>query len=702
MKYANQLILLTLLLIAFILRDSIHFSTNLLSLFASKESIKTINIAGQLGYSKEMLIAVKGFDLRAKYKIIKIAKELRQNPYIERVDTNTLPSEKLQSYYKKYFPILADFNNSTLSASIIKNRLQTIYKNQLENSLYTPVDKYDPLELFKLNIQDNKGNTKGGMLSLGNYGYMIRATTKVSPSQLQNAKKLYETVKNILEKYPDTVAFAPFFYTVENSTAIEKDVKKILLISTLVLIIVYYLLIKNIRLLFHALITLSSSIIFATIVCTQIFESFSLLSIAFGTSITTISIDYLLHYYFHGFDRLKKSIDKSVLLGFLTTSTAFFVFSFIPIPIISQISTFALISLSFSYTVFTFVFPHLGFKSYKNNDTCRPLKLKIPASVFLIISIALIIYAFINFRFDGNLRHLDYQNQKLTSIENLFKSNLSNQLKPVIVQGKSIEELLGNLHKLHKQIPDTFSIASFAIDKNSCKEKEEILKNYDFKQLNLLINKKAEETGFKADYFKDAYNFTTNLPSCDVKQIDFDIFKEYHLSIVKNGDYYYTFAMVSDLDKATSNQFVKSIDTKAFFNKTLNTMYKEMIFYSFLAIFIIMVLIALSVRKRFVYAINYILFPLSLTLALLVTTTEINVLHLFSMVILIAIGIDYGIYMTHTQKPSQTIKAVKYSLLSTFAGFGVLIFSSINALHSIGTVITTAMLAIFILIEVMQ
>ena len=153
MKYANQLILLTLLLIAFILRDSIHFSTNLLSLFASKESIKTMNIAGQLGYSKEMLIAVKGFDLRAKYKIIKIAKELRQNPYIERVDTNTLPSEKLQSYYKKYFPILADFNNSTLSESIIKKRLETIYKNQLENSLYTPVDRYDPLELFKLNIR---------------------------------------------------------------------------------------------------------------------------------------------------------------------------------------------------------------------------------------------------------------------------------------------------------------------------------------------------------------------------------------------------------------------------------------------------------------------------------------------------------------------------------------------------------------------
>ncbi len=702
MKYINQLILLILLIVAFVVKDSMHFSTNLLSLFTSKESAKTIDIANQLGYSKEMLIAVKGFGLKSKYEIIKIAEELKKNPYIERIETNTFPSDKLQSYYKTYFPILADFNNSTLSDKTIKNKLQTIYKNQLNNTLYTPINRYDPMGLFKLNIQNNKENTRGDMLSLGNYGYMIRAVTKVSPSELKKAKKLYKTVKKILKKYPNTVAFAPFFYTVENSTIIKKDVEKLLLISTIMLIIVYYLLIKDIRLLLQTLITFSSSTLFATIVCTQIFKNFNLLSIAFGTSITAISIDYLLHYYFHGFEYLKKHINKSVLLGFLTTFAAFFVFSFIPVSIISQISTFALISLSFSYIIFTFVFPHLGFKSYQNNDSYKQCKLKIPASVFFIISIILFIYSFANFKFDNNLRDLDYQNKKLNSIEKLFKSNLSNQLKPVIVQGKSIENLLENLHKLHKQIPNTFSIASFVIDKKSCEEKKEILKNYNFKRLNILINKNAKEIGFRNNYFKDAYKFTSNLPSCNIKNIDFNIFKQYHLYIVKNGNYYYTFAMVSNLKKAISNRFVKALNTKTFFSKMLNTIYKEMMLYSLLAIFIIIILIALSVHERFIYAINYILFPLSLTLALLVTITKINILHLFSMVMLIAIGIDYGIYMSHTKKLSQTIKAVKYSLLSTFAGFGVLVFSSINALHSIGIVITTAMLAIFILIEVMQ
>ena len=702
MKYINQLILLVLLIVAFILKDSMHFSTNLLSLFTSKESVKMINIANKLGYSKEMLIAVKGFDLKSKYEIINIAKKLRKNPYIKRVETNTFPSEKLQSYYKRYFPILANFNNSTLSDKTIKNKLQTIYKNQLNNTLYTPVNKYDPLELFKLNIQSNKENTRGDMISLGNYGYMIRITTKISPSELGKAKKLYKTVTKILKKYPNTVAFAPFFYSVENSTIIKKDVEKLLIISTIMLIIVYYLLIKDIRLLFQTLITFSSSTLFATIICTQIFKNFNLLSIAFGTSITAISIDYLLHYYFHGFEYLKKHINKSVLLGFLTTFAAFFVFSFIPVSIISQISTFALISLSFSYIIFTFVFPHLGFKSYQNNDSYKQFKLKIPASVFFVISIILFVYSFANFKFDNNLRDLDYQNKKLNSIEKLFKSNLSNQLKPVIVRGKSIENLLENLHKLHKQIPNTFSIASFVVDEKSCKEKKETLRKYNFKRLNMLINKDAKKIGFKKGYFKNAYKFVSKLPSCDIKYIDLNIFKDYHLYIVKNGNYYYTFAMVSNLKKAISNHFVETIDIKTFFNKILNTIYKEMMFYSFLAIFIIIILIALSVHNRFIYAINYILFPLSLTLALLVTTTKINILHLFSMVILIAIGIDYGIYMSHTQKLSQTIKAVKYSLLSTFAGFGILVFSSINALHSIGIVITTAMLAIFILIEVMQ
>jgi predicted exporter len=89
-------------------------------------------------------------------------------------------------------------------------------------------------------------------------------------------------------------------------------------------------------------------------------------------------------------------------------------------------------------------------------------------------------------------------------------------------------------------------------------------------------------------------------------------------------------------------------------------------------------------------------------MAILTTFVSVNIMHLFSLIILVAIGIDYGIYMSNSSKPRNTMLAISYSLLSTFAAFGVLIFSSIVALNSIGVVISLGCGAIFILIKVMR
>jgi predicted exporter len=60
--------------------------------------------------------------------------------------------------------------------------------------------------------------------------------------------------------------------------------------------------------------------------------------------------------------------------------------------------------------------------------------------------------------------------------------------------------------------------------------------------------------------------------------------------------------------------------------------------------------------------------------------------------IVLAIGIDYGIYMNEPTLSHNTTLAIIYSLISTFAGFGVLALSQINSLYSIGM---TAIIGIF-------
>lgn len=702
-KYLNFIILFILLSVGVLLKDSIHISTNLLSLFATKESVEKLTIANNLGYSKEMLIAVKGFDKRAKKEVREISKKLKQLKHINFVQSSIVPTQEIQEYYKDYYPILAAFNDTYITKEQVSQKLQALYDAQLTSIFYSSINKNDPLALFELeNIKATGISHKGEFITLGEYGFLIRVMTDISPSQMNEAKELYNEVHTQLREYPEVVAFAPFFYTVENSTKIQADVQWIIVLSTVVLLLIYYLLIKNIRLLSQTVIALFSSMVFASLVSTIFIENFNILSLAFGMSLTAVSIDYLLHYHFHNFYEKSQKIDKNVLYGYLTTVSAFVIFSFIPIPLIAQISSFAVLSLSFAYVLFTFVFPRLGLKRYEEVRKTEGVKRekKVPALLFFVLSLALFAYSAFNFKLDSNIRNLDYQNLHLLEAEKLFKSNSRAKLTPVIVQAPTQERLIEELHELQTLLPDTFSLATFVKDKQNCQKRQEALKAYDFERLGRLVNAEASKIGFKEDYFKNAYSFVSPLAPCDVKELD--VFKTYGLSLYHDENIYYTMALVSDVKKIQMLPFITNINVKEMFNKSAQKMYNDLLYFGAIVLIIIFVLLLLSVRARFIYAINYILFPLSFTVAILVSLDAINIMHLFSLIILIAIGIDYGIYMSNSEKPSNTMLAIKYSLLSTIAAFGVLIFSTIVALNSIGIVITLGCAAIFILIKAMK
>ncbi|MCF6308975.1 MAG: hypothetical protein L3J19_00645 [Sulfurimonas sp.] len=699
MKYSNYIIFALLLGVAFLIKDKVNISSNLLSLFASKESIEKLDIASKLGYSKEMLIAVKGFDNSAKTKVYELAQELKTINGIKSVQLTLSPSDAQLQYYRNNFIYLASFNDKMQSVQSVHKKLQESFDSMTRDIFYTSIDKKDPLKLFNLTNTSNLSH-KGEFLTLGEFGYLIRASTDVSASQMKQAKLLYERVHTVLAKYPDAISFAPFFYTVENSNEIKDDVKWIVVLSSLVLILIYFILIKNIKLLSHTLFALLSSMLFATILSTIMYSSFSVLSLAFGMSITAVSIDYLFHYYFHNFYKNNKAIDKNVLYGFLTTTAAFVIFSFIPIPIISQISFFAVASLSFAYLLFTFVFPKLQIQEYKQNILINESSKKLSSSVFFMFSVVLLGISYYNLNVDNNIRNLDYQNTKLMKTEEFFKSSIQTNLQPIIVQATTKDELISNLHLLHQKLPNSFSLASFVQDKKSCEKRKKQLESYDFDSLNAMINKEASRVGFKDGYFKESYIFTKSLAEC--KTPDLEIFNSYNLYVYNDKNTYYSIALVDDVSKASLFDFVTNIDIKEMFAKQSQQMYSDLGLYSLLVISAVFVLLAISVKEKFLYAINYVIFPSSFVLAVLSIFYTINLMHLFSIIILIAIGIDYGIYMSNSNKRSNTVLAIRYSLLSTFAGFGVLVFSSIVALESIGMVISLGVISIFLLIRNMK
>ncbi len=699
MRYINFIIFAFLLLNAFFLRDSIHISTNLLSLFAPKESIKILYIANKLGYSKELFIAVKGFDEDAKKELQDIVKELQLLEEIQNITYTINPPEEIKLYYKKYYPLIASFDDENISENMIKKRLTVLYNRQLHSFFYQPINKNDPLDLFHMHKSMDVAQ-KSGYLVLDNYGYLIKANTNVDPSQVKRAEKLYREIQDIVSKYPQTIAFAGFFYTVENSTEIKNDVKYIVAFSVLILLLIYLVMLRDKKLLLQTVTTQVSSMLFATLVCATTIENFGALSLAFGVSLSSISIDYLFHYYFHNFYHQKKLFDKNVFFGFATTMSAFLIFSFIPIPLIAQISIFAVYSLTFAYIMFTFAFKFIDIKKFSATNIELKEYHKVPAFIITLISIILLTYSIAHMQYNENIRTLDYQNIKLQNIQHLFESANKTKLFPVIVEASSKDKLLKNLHTLKDATEESFSLANFVLDYQTCQQRKKILQSYDFKHLNKELSTEASIIGFRDSYFKNSYKLVQNLPAC--RNVNLAIFKNYNLSVYQEKSKYYTIAMVDDVNKIQKYDFVKIVNVKYMFAQVASKMLKDIVKYSSIVLLIIFIFLLVSVKQKILYALNYIVFPVALSFFIISLFYEINIMHLFSFIILIAIGIDYGIYMSNTKKLKYTMLAIQYSLLSTFAAFGVLVFSSINALYSIGIVISIGISAIYFLTKVMR
>ncbi len=699
MKYSNYLVLVLLLLGGVLLKDSIHISTNILSLFASKDSLEKLRIANELGYSKEMFVLVRGFDKESKKSLKSLVKEFKNLDEIQNVTYKIKPSKEIQKYYKKYHFLLADFDNSEHSQESIKEKLQNLYKKTSSSVLYKPVNKNDPLNLFSMPKKELPAH-KGKYITLVDEGYLLKITTKIEPSQMDKARELYTKVETLLKNYPKAVAFAPFFYSVENSAKIKGDVKFIVALSTIILLLIYLVMLRDIKLLSHTFTALVSSMLFATLVCTTLVENFGVLSLAFGTTLTAVSIDYFFHYYFHGFYQEKRKFDSSVFYGFITTIVAFGIFALMPVPMIAQISLFALLSLSFAYILFTFLFPYLDIKPYKKISSTIKSGFVIPSCLISVVSLALLAYVSITISFDTNIRNLDYQNTKLQNLQKIFSTANTHKLSPVIVSHSTKEGILERLHFLKIKQKNSFSYANFIPQYKECLEKKAQLQKYDFVSLNTKLNAEANTVGFKKEYFRDAYLGMKNTPPCE--EVDLEIFKSVGLNIINKEDTYYTIAMVENIQEAIKIDGVEPIDVASIFSRTAKDILDNILLYSLGVLFAVFGLLFLSVGKSFFYALNYILFPLSFTLSILSTFNAINIMHLFSLIILIAIGIDYGIYMSKSQELSKTTLAIKYSLLSTFAAFGILLFSSISALFSIGLVISLGVSALYILTKLMR
>jgi len=671
-------------------------TTNMLTIFQHDKNIEKLEIINSFEASSTLFIVTKGFDQKNIDKLLTMGEQLKRLPYIKNTKFN-LSKLEVSDYIKKNYYLLNKFTPIVLDEEIVYEKLEEIKVDLMESFIYQPIDKNDPLKLFTSDMFSKTLSSKDGYLSLGEYGYLLTAQIDSKISDIENAKMIEEQLSTLFKDSNDVLVFSNLFFTAQNSTIIKSNVHTILYLSFALLILLFFITLKDARLLIANMITLTSSIFVALSISTILFDELSIFTLAFGSAISSISVDYLFHNYFHG-QYKRKGINKTILIAFITTALGFLLLQFITFPLISQLSTFALISLSFSYFQFTFIYPYLKFSPRKRRVNLRFLfniKTMLPVNAVFIFSLLAILYASMTIEFDYDLKNLDYDNKVLKEKQSIILKHMP-QKTTILIEADTVDGLIEKAYTLQEQIPSTNSISKLGLSQKQFNLKKEKLENYDFEKLKQLLSSSAKELGFKEGYFNTSYDFTHNIPnqySTDLKAL-----KSLGYEVLKKDDKFYTIATINiaDTSKLKSSKGIYIIDASKLMKNTIETMISNLLFYIVVAFFSMVAIITFFLGKKTIFALNFILFPMAVILVYL-SFISINIMHLFSIIIIVVAGIDYGIYMSQTNS-DETKEAIFYSLFTSFAGFGVLVLSNIGAIYSIGIVITLGVLSILFLI----
>ena len=678
-KYFNFIILFILLVIFFTNDTSKQISAQITSILPEGENKELLREFEKLNLNKQLFIAYKGNDKTSLNSLKKLEQKLLKQENIISVKTSNITKE----YNQKYYYLIHKIDESQYNTLDIKKELENIHQKIISSPFSFSLDTIDPLNLFEKNTIP-----KSPYLKIKNYGYITTLQLDKSVNNFNSYKKIYDLAQKLKHTDSNIEIFSTLFYFVENQEKIKTDVNIIITLSLIILFILYIVILKNFKLLIHTITTLSSSVLFALITSSLFFDEISIFTIVFGVSISTIAIDYMFHNYLHGYYAQKKSINKDVFFGMSTTIGAFFILSFVDFNFIQQLTIFAISSLLFSYFVFTFLFPHLNIQS-KQTTLSLANTFSIKPIFITLFSILFITFSIPNIKTDFNIKNLDVDNVELQALDNFFNTYINTDKRTVVlVYANSVENLIEKVNTLQTTYPKITNPLATIPTKNSFKKFDKTR----FDAINKQVNTLANDIGFRTNLFQNSYKLQSTLPN-----YSFDSLQGFPIGKYKNIFITYVVVANNDYENILKEPFVKPLSLKELFKNDLVASFVSLKILSAIALVFICAMLYLAVKNRFFQALNYIVFPIAL-IFILSYYIKFNILHIFMMIVLVSLSIDYGIYMNNTQLSSSTKKAIFYSLLSTFAGFGVLIFSSVNALFSIGLIATIGIVSLIILL----
>lgn len=571
----------------------------------------------------------------------------------------------------------------------------------------------------------------------GKTWYLYKAHLTQEAFSLQVQEKIAQDLSPILETLEqnegvETLKLGAVFYAEAGAKQAQGEISSIGFLSFIGIILMIFLTFRTFRPLFFATIVIGSGIIGGLSACLFLFGSIHILAFVFGCSLVGITVDYALHYFCASYtgnpeDKSPFSILTSLMpalpMGVLSSCLGYGLLIFVPFPGIQQMATLACFGLLFAFLSVCLWGPYFNTKS----STVPFVALRIQQSLenLALLGQSKKVKSFLCFcaltlstigsywlTVDDDIRSLQSPNKALKVQEEKIKSltKWDTSTKFMEVTAASFEEILVKQEALKKDL-ETLKSRGILSDYQSLAT---LIPSIKHQQENYhLVDKLMENHG-------KVLTDTWSIPPYkkDVPFTPFVLTRE-NVSMIPEGwrelihlhentlsvrilikgvpETNEASSLLQNLSQAHSNQTVTVhyIDSLKEY-KSLFQSYRLVIVLLILSILLGIVLF-ISFIKNFLGALQVIT-PVILSLITTIGLLEIcqiplNLFHIMGFLLVLCIGIDYGLFLFWQSDSTENKKGEKEDLIllanalaamTTLLSFGLLALSETTAVRSFG------------------
>jgi predicted exporter len=463
------------------------------------------------------------------------------------------------------------------------------------------------------------------------------------------------------------------------------------------------------------LITVSVGFLYAFLTCFFLFPKVYILTLAFGTSLIGMSVDYCLYWLTSSIDDLRNPFARrrylipGMLLAFLTTLMGYCLMAITPFPVLSQMAVFSIGGITSSWLAVVLVFPYIKKLNFNSNATYSLVRYirpgffhDFPAFRYLFISLIILLsfYGVFTFKvnddirllsnFDKNLINQQVQVSKILDIPSPFQF--------FIVTGDSEADALNRADSLSKNLDQLVSdgyisgYQSITQYVPSLDAQTIASKAYDSTNRTLALEKISKEMDMDDQWFRTINQINLPLTLADLR----------NLPIYKKLSYLWIDSQMTTKSTAILLMGVRGPESVEQLSKLImpNVIWVDKpqeisnIFQRYRTLFSYIVMVGYFLTFLALYAkykmeawraILPPIFATFMTLCVLNLMGEtVGLLTVIAFALLLGVGTDYGIFLLQYPNDRKVLFSISIAALMTLISFGSLSFSSVPALHGFG------------------